>query len=438
MNIAAKILNKFDGHTQELISGAYVAFVLKIVAAGMAFLLNIVLARLLGAEGLGIFFLAFTIVVIMAGIGTIGMENALVRFIAANVSVNKLGKVLGVYKKANLYSFMAAGSFSFVFYFISPWISQNLFNKAELGEPLSFMSLAILPLALLNLHAFALQGLKKIAASISVLSIFVPLVTGIVALFLVPVFGINAAVSGYLLATVVTLVIGFSFWRKVIAPYKNNTAEFDTKKLLDTSVPLLGVNIMNLIILWSPIIFLGIWANNEDVGIYNAASRTAMLTSFVLIAVNSIAAPKFAELYKQGDIISLELLASNSIKLMVLTSTPILLIFVFFPELVLSLFGNEFIQGAKILTILAVGQFVNVSTGSVGYLLIMSGNEKVLHFNLLFCALLCILLNIVLVKEYGLLGAAIASSITLSLQNIISFYLVKRKLGLFKLASFIK
>lgn len=428
MNIAAKILNKFDGHTQELISGASVAFVLKIIAAGMAFLLNIVLARLLGADGSGIFFLAFTIVIIMAGIGTMGMENALVRFIAANASEKKYGKVLGVYKKANLYCALAAGSFSVILYFISPWISQNLFNKPELGVPLKFMSLAILPLALLNLHAYALQGLKKIAESISVLSIFVPLVTSIVALLLVPYFGINAAVLGYLLAAFISLTIGLFFWKKVITPYKNDAKEFDAKELLNTSVPLLGVNIMNLIIMWSPIIFIGMWNSSEDVGIYNAASRTAMLTSFVLIAVNSIAAPKFAELYKQGDMVALESLARNSAKLMTLIASPILLFFISAPEYVLSLFGHDFTSGGLILTILAVGQFVNVATGSVGYLLMMSGNEKLLRNNLLFCVSIGTILNIIFIQNYGAVGGAVSAAIVLALQNIVALFLVNKKL----------
>ena len=425
-----KFINKFDGHTQELISGASVALVLKIIAGGIAFLFNIVLARLLGAEGSGIYFLTFTIVLIMAGIGTIGMENTLVRFIAANSLENKYEKVLGVYKKATLYSFIVAGLFSIILFSISPWISQSVFNKPELGQPLRYMSLAILPLALLNLHAYALQGLKKIAKSISVLSIFIPLITGIIAIIFVPNFGISAAVMAYILSTFITLAFGFYFWRKAVSPWGKNKTEFDTNLLFNTSLPLLGINVMNLIIMWSPIIFLGMWSTNEDVGIYNAASRTAMLTSFVLIAVNSIAAPKFAELYNQGDISSLGNLARNSAKLMMLIATPILLFFIIAPEYILSLFGNEFKSGSSILIILALGQFVNVVTGSVGYLLMMSGNEKIMRNNLILCGTIGIFLNIVLIKNYGAIGGAVAASVILALQNLIALFMVKNKLGI--------
>lgn len=436
MNILTRILNKFDGHTQELISGTSVAFVLKIIAAGMAFILNIVLARLLGADGSGLFFLAFTIVIIMAGIGTVGMENALVKFIAANISVKKYGKVLGVYKKAILYSLIVAGTLMAILYFSSHWISENIFNKIELGTPLSYMSLAILPLALLNLHSYSLQGLKQIAKSISILSIFVPLITSISAILFISHYGINAAFFGYIIATYTTLIIAFSFWRKSIRPFANNIAEFESKLLLDTSIPLLGVNLMTLIIVWSPLLFLGVWGSNEDVGIYNAASRTAMLTSFVLIAVNSIAAPKFSELHIKGDLKTIALVVCNSTNIMTLIASPILLIFIIFPDVILSLFGEEFKNGERVLIILAIGQFINVITGSVGYLLMMTGHERLVRNVLFYSAVLGVVLCNFLIQYFGVIGAAIAATIILSFQNIIMLIIVWKKLGIIALPNF--
>ena len=408
--------------------GSAVAFLLKVVAAGLAFSLNVVLARLLGAEGSGIFFLTLTIVIIVSAVGSIGMENALVRFVASNVAAGHSAKVLGVYQKAMLYTFLVASSLSLLLYLMTPWVSHIVFSKPELEKPLSLMSSSVVFLAFLTLHAHALQGLKKIAASISVLSLIVPLVTCFVAMIFVPLYGIDAAVWGYLSGTILALLFGRLFWVRATHSLDRKNAEFDAKELFKSSNPLYAIVIMNMVIMWSPLLFLGIWESSENVGIYSAANRTAMLTSFVLFAVNTIAAPKFSALYENRDFVSLEMVARNSTKIMMLLAAPALLIFLLVPELILSIFGADFTQGAYILMILAVGQFINVATGSVGYLLMMSGNEKLMRNNLVFCAILGISLNFILIPAYGVIGAAVGAAIVLSVQNLIAMAMVWRKL----------
>jgi O-antigen/teichoic acid export membrane protein len=97
---------------------------------------------------------------------------------------------------------------------------------------------------------------------------------------------------------------------------------------------------------------------------------------------------------------------------------------------VLSLFGSGFSGSAMVLSILAVGQFVNVITGSVGYLLTMSGHERLQRNNFAVCAAISVLLNIVLVPRLGAIGAAIATSTTLAVQMLIAAAIVRQKLGL--------
>lgn len=428
-NIVKQYTGRLDGHLRELLFGASIAFFLKISAAGLSFGLNVVLARTLGAKSSGAFFLVYTIIIIISSIGRIGMENALVRFIASNISANNPKKVLGVYRKAILYSLFTATILSVILYFLAPVISQVVFSKPELTRPLMIMAFAIVPLSLLTLHSNALQGMKKIASSISVLSIFVPFFTCLSAIIFVPRYGLDAVTMGYVLSAAITLIIGWVFWQRAIKPFKTYNAEFESKELLHSSMPLFTIVIMNLIITWSPMLFLGVWESSENIGIYSAASRTSMLTSFVLVAVNSIAAPKFASLYQKKDMKTLSTVAINSTKIMVLFASPVLLTFILIPEFILSLFGEQFVQGATVLRILAFGQFINVSTGSVGYLLLMSGHERLMRNNLFFSSMLGIALNILLIPRYGIIGGAVASAIILSTQNLIAMGIVWKKLG---------
>lgn len=424
-------MNKIaDKHFKEILRGALLAFMLKLVAVAVTFGLNVVLARLLGAKDSGIFFLAFTVLTIAATIGRLGMDNSLVRFIAANMAVERHDKVKGVYVKAMLIAGVASTIVAIMLWFSSQWMADNLFRDDDLGAALQGMSIAIIPTALFMLHAQALQGLKRLGMAIPVLSIWTPLLTIVLSWLLVPVFGVNAAICSYLVASIVTLVIAFFVWHAATPFLKGKRGVFDMGELFESSIPLFWVALMNQTMMWSANFMLGIYHTTREVGIFNAANRTAMLTSFVLIAVNAIAAPKFAALYKQGDMQALRDIAWKTTLLGTSLACVPFLVFALAPGFVLGVFGADFLVASDALIILAVGQFVNVITGPVGYLLIMSGKESVFRDVLIIALLFNFSLCFVLIPAYAVDGAAIATAASVVVQNVFAAVMVKRVLGI--------
>jgi O-antigen/teichoic acid export membrane protein len=246
---------------------------------------------------------------------------------------------------------------------------------------------------------------------------------------LAPRWGAAGAVWAYSLGAILTAGFGVWRWRLALRGIPNVVPRFETSLLLESSIPLFWVSSLQLVISWASTVSLGLLADSAAVGIFSAANRTAMLTSFVLMAVNSISAPKFAALHKQGDLATLGEIARKSAKLMALVASPVLAIFLLFPTWVMSLFGAEFASGATVLSILALGQFVNVVTGSVGWILIMCGYERLMRNNIAICAALSVSLNILLVPRLGAIGAAVATAVTLSLQMLIGAAMVWQKLG---------
>ncbi|OEU69195.1 MAG: hypothetical protein BA863_00145 [Desulfovibrio sp. S3730MH75] len=96
----------------------------------------------------------------------------------------------------------------------------------------------------------------------------------------------------------------------------------------------------------------------------------------------------------------------------------------------MAIFGKQFAAGGLVLSILAVGQFVNVITGSVGFVLMMCGYERLLRNNIALCAFINLALNYLLIPSLGAIGAAIATATTLILQNLIAAGLVWWRLGI--------
>ena len=230
-----------------------------------------------------------------------------------------------------------------------------------------------------------------------------------------------------------TLALG-SYWWLQLPVTRTRVVPVDRSEVLASCLPLLAVVILSQTVAWSSQIMLGAWASSADVAVFNAALRTAMLTSFVLVAVNSIAEPKFAAMYRTQQHDALRRTAVNATRLMVLLALAPLTLMLAFPHLILLLFGSEFTTGATTLQILAIGQFLNVATGSVGYLLSMTGHEKLLRNNVFLAAVTALALGFALIPPYGLTGAAFATASGIALQNLLCVLQVRRVLGFNTLA----
>ena len=424
------IRDKFDIHMLEIFEGASIAFVLKILGAGLAFGFNVLLARMFGAEGAGIYFLALTVTAIAVVFGRMGLDNTLLRFTASNAAIGDWEAVKGVYRKGMRLALVASAASAVVMFISAPPLADIVFRKPELTGQLRWMTLAVVPMVMLILHAEMLKALKRIRDSQLVQGVAVPALSLLGLYLLGQVWGVSGAVWVYTLAAIITAAVGYTMWRVATPQLQEIVGHFEASQLLRSSMPLFWVAFMNLLMSWTAIFMLGIWRTSADVGIFGVASRTAMLTSFILVAVNSIAAPKFAALYQQGDIEALGSTARNSTKLMILMASPVLLLFISAPGRVMGIFGPQFSEGATVLAILAVGQSVNVATGSVGYLLMMSGNERLMRNIVASIAVMSILLNIALVPLAGALGAAIATAVCLSFMNLIAAFLVWSRLGI--------
>jgi len=421
-------LARFDTHMRDVLKGAYIAFIIKVFAVTATFGMNLFIARVLGAEGSGIFFLALTIITIISVLSRLGMENAIVRFISENVAVKKNEKVIGIYNKVIKYVSVASLIISAILYLYSPWISVEIFGKTSLDKPLQIFSLSIFPLALLTINAHALQGLRWIGSYVSVISLGVPLLTLILSVFFINADGVYTFIYSFLLATMFTLFLSFLLWWFASKPFRYHGSEFQNRELFNLSFPMYTANILNITITWAPLLMLGVWESSENIGIYNAATKTAMLIGFIILSVNSIIAPKFAALYKNNEMKNLEKVARGSTKIMVFLAFPFLILFIFFSDSVMLLFGEEFVSGSSVLLVLAVGQFINVATGSVGYLLQMTGYERAVRNTLFISFFLMFSFSIFIIPLYGILGAASVSATILATQNIIMMILAHKYL----------
>jgi len=121
--------------------------------------------------------------------------------------------------------------------------------------------------------------------------------------------------------------------------------------------------------------------------------------------------------------------AKKTTRLMSLVALPITAVLWIFPEWILSLFGEDFLGGAQLLRVLATGQLISVCSGSVGYLLNMTGHEKDMRNVMVVNASLSIILALILTPLFGALGSALATALAVASTNIMAIGFVKKRLG---------
>jgi len=367
------LIKKTFSKNRELLLHSFLALTIRGLAAIASFVMNMVISRRLGATEAGYFFLALAFVTVFSNITRLGTDNAIIRFISVYSKNKEWYKVNGALKASIKYSIYVSIIFALVTIGLSNFISTTIFSKPLLKGVLIFMTVAIPFTAVYNIFGFAFQAIKKVIFSVLFLNVVVPVLVIFAVLFFKPA---RAESLGwmYLGTTVITVILAFFSWRFVVPDTQSK--HFDGTDFWKSSKSLWVIIICQQLMQWGGQFIAGIFLKAPDIAVLAVAQRTSMLISFILIAVNFVSAPRFSTYYNDGDMAGLKKFAVTTTRVMTLVATPLVVLILIFPTWIMTLFGHDFSNGANLLRVLAIGQFINVITGSIGYLLIMTGHEK--------------------------------------------------------------
>jgi O-antigen/teichoic acid export membrane protein len=317
-------------------------------------------------------------------------------------------------------------------------IAWNLSDRFDPQMLISFwVALTMLPLLTLNsLRQAALVGLNKVTIGQLPVMIIQPMIFVFLigASYLILAKGLTAlwALEMNVLAVGVTFVISTKLLhRNLPKAAKEIYPIYKTRIWAYSALPLMVISGMQLINARADIILLGAMKGTKAAGIYVVANRGAELITFALLAVNTALAPTIASLYAKRDMKRLQQLITRSARIILFTSLPIGLGLIFFGNWFLSFFfGGEFAQGKTALSILSISQIVNVATGSVWPLLIMTGHEREATAGIGISALFNIIMNVILIPKWEVEGAAAATASNIIIWNIVLVVWVYKRLGI--------
>lgn len=418
------IREKFEEKKDKpFFKGGLGSLIIKFGNTFLQFGVGVVLARTLGVEAFGVYTFIYAIIKIIAIPTELGLPNLLIRFIPQYHVNEKWGRIKGLLTFTN----GAVLTISILVISVSLTLLYSGIIDFNAVKSQTFLwGLALLPiLALGNIRGASLRGFRYfllglIPESLLRHTFFI----GLLLIFFYINGGKITAPEGMMYQAIAALggyIIGAYWLLKYIPPeVKKAQPKYEYRHWTKVALPFLLIGGVQIIMGKIDIVLLGILRTSAEVGIYEVAYKAAALVAFSLGAFNFILGPYFSRYYNNNQMKDLQKIATFSVVLNGTIALGVAAFFMVFGEFVLEfVFGHKYSKGYYVLLILTAAQLSSVLSGSVGLLLNMTGKESKVLTITIVTAILNIVLNLLLIPNYGIEGAAIASFITILLWNTI-------------------
>jgi O-antigen/teichoic acid export membrane protein len=408
-----------------------IAFSIRIVSAAIAFVSQVLLARWMGSFEYGIFVLVWTTMVIAGNISCFGFHTSIIRFIPEYRERGMTAELRGVLVASRLFVLVASTAMAFlgglsVWYF-SGAIESYYFVPFILG-------LICLPMIALS---DVVQGISRAHSwAVSALS-----PTYLIRPVLILAFMAGALLAGYepcaetaliatILATYATTIIQLvSVTARVDRRLPQGPRNIRFRLWFAISLPIFLVESFFFLLTNADVLMVGFYMQPDDVAVYFATVKTLALVHFVYFAVKAGVAQRYAAIaHSEPD--KLAGFARETAAWTFWPSLVMALVVLALGKPMLMLFGPGFDAGYPLLFLLVAGVVARAAVGPCESLLTMSGNQNICALVYAMTLAFNIGLSVLLIPQFGLWGAAIATALAMMFEAGALAFTVWRKLGI--------
>jgi O-antigen/teichoic acid export membrane protein len=408
-----------------------IAFAIRIVSAAIAFVSQVLLARWMGSFEYGIFVLVWTTMVIAGNISCFGFHTSIIRFIPEYRERGMSAELRGVLVASRLFVLVASTAIAALgglgVWYLSGAIESYYFVPFILG-------LVCLPMIALS---DVVQGTSRAYSwAVSALS-----PTYLARPVLILAFMAGALLAGYsasaetaliatILATYTTTIVQLvGITARIDRRLPRGPRNIHFRLWLAVSLPIFLVESFFFLVTNADVLMVGFYMQPDDVAVYFATVKTLALVHFVYFAVKAGVAQRYAAItHSEPD--KLAGFARETVAWTFWPSLVMALVVLALGKPMLLLFGPGFDAGYPLLFLLVAGVVARAAVGPCESVLTMSGNQNI-------CALLYAMtlafnigLSVLLIPQFGLWGAAIATSLAMIFEAGALSFTVWRKLGI--------
>lgn len=393
--------------------GAGAGLILKVMSAGLSFLMFLFLAWAMPAAEYGRFSFAFSTAMFLSVVAGMGLQTAILKWYPAL----KVAK-----ENAKADSIVHWGAGVTLCFALLVAIAGAGFLLAVDGHVSLYVAMALLiPIAFSEYLASALRALGMVVSSLLPKDILWRVAILLLALFVIARGQqISAQTTLIFMAAVLAILVTlqYLFLATKVSTSRADRQYIDKRAHLIEVGPMWGAALLFACTQHVDIVLLGLFLTPETVGPYFAAVKIASLLGLMLIASNMIAAPLIARYYAAKDMANLQ----RTLRLIALgISVPTLIayiVLIFLGKVLLGWFGEGYETGYVPLLLIGAGFAFNAICGPTGYLMQMTGNGRRYLWVMFVTYAIVVPMQIALIQLYGANGAAIGTLFGLVMWNL--------------------
>jgi len=404
-----------------------------VVSSAALFLTSVVIARVLGPSDTGVYALVNYTIFGVTTLAATGLAFSVSKFVAQyddDSSHDVVRAVAGFGQRVGLA--VAVGLALLLAALSSPIAAA--FDQPGSGELFVLAAVVAVPSAMTRMVAAPLQGLQRQA-------VFLPLalVQGVLILLgTLAVLGAGGGLASLLLVQlavgVVVLALHYLALRPALpGPSRGSLGTALRSRVASYGAAVTGMSVLDLIV-WqrSEVVFLGIFRDSSEVAFYSIAFALAeALQQIVPSAVGNALFPNLSRAFEVGDRRFLERAYHDSIRFLVLVTTPVAVAgSVLAAPAVGLVYGEAFLPAAVAVQILLFSAGAHRVGLAFSSLLYAADRERLMLATTVGWAALNVGLAVTLIPPFGVLGAVLANAITQLIAIAAGPLIVRRTLAL--------
>src|SRR5712692_327452 len=383
----------------------------------------------------GIYVLSTSLVNLISSVFGLGMGDAMLRYVAIYRGKQKPRLLLGLTIFCSAMAGIAGLIGALLVLYFTPAIvalhAHGTSKQSSLVQvvPVLQMMAPLIPLFCMQfVWQQGLRGFKVFKFRVLVSNVLQPLIQ-IMLMVLVIIFfsNITDIVLALIISTALSTLLNFFFlFRQVRSVAIQEMERYELREWLGfASLNFLSIVTDNLLYFMDTLLLAIFNVSAGQIGQYGAATRISNFITLPLLSLNNIFAPTIAELHSKGEREKLESMFKVVTKWTITFSLPIFLVSALFAPYLLGLSGADFVPASPLVIALSVGALLNVGTGAVGYMLQMTGYNKLSFLNSLVAMIVNVILGVILIPRYGAMGNAIGTGVSFGLVNLMKLLQVR-------------
>lgn len=413
--------------TRKQIRGSSLLLVGRVASLGVNFAVQIIVIRYLSKSDYGAFAYALSLVSLGSSIATFGLDRSITRFVPIYDEQGQYGKLWGTLVLSTGVVTSVGLICVALVYGLQGVLGGSLIANSSASSILMVLVLLVPLQGLDGLLVGMFAVFSRPRAIFFRKYILAPgLRLTIVGLLVLGQQGVVFLAAGYVLSAAVGVGLYLVMLERMLRSeglfdrFSLSTMQIPAREVFGFTIPLLTSDLVYMVMNTSDVVLLGHYGGATDVAAFRVVMPAATLNQLVLSSFTLLFTPLAARMFARHDEEGINRLYWQTAIWMAVLSFPIFaLTFSLAQPVTSTLFGARYADSATYLALLSFAYYFNAALGFNGLTLKVFGRLRYIVSINIFVALVNLGVNLLLIPRYGPLGAAIGTTSTLVLHNVL-------------------